>query len=469
MKFRSDFLWGSASAAYQIEGAANIAGKGASIWDEYSHKPGTTFKNTNGDVAIDFYHKYEEDIKLMHEIGLKAYRFSISWPRVLPNGKGLINEEGVNFYHKVIDLLISYGIEPILTLYHWDLPKSLQDEYGGWENRQIIEDFANYAKLIYKEFGSKVKYIVTMNEQNIFTSLGYHKMMHPPKKHDFQLFLDVNHICNLANAKAIKIYKEMGLSGKIGPSFAYGPLYAKTCSPDDVLAMEDASELGNYFWLDPYLRGSYSNIQIKLLEKLGYFIKFEDGDRELLKEGIPDFIGINYYSTGTVAKERIQSTVKSAGNTVQGEKVDNPTEAYYHYVDNEYVRLTDWNWVIDPKGIKVALRRLYSRYEIPVLITENGLGAYDTLDDGYVHDQYRIDYLKEHIEAIGDAISDGVEVLGYCTWSFQDLFSWTNGYAKRYGFVYIDRDEESAKELKRYKKDSFYWYKDVIASNGEKL
>ncbi len=469
MKFQKDFLWGSASAAYQIEGAADIDGKGPSIWDEYSHIPGNTFKDTNGDVAIDFYHKYAEDIKLMAEMGLKAYRFSISWPRVLPNGKGEVNNKGVDFYHKVIDLLNKYNIEPVLTLYHWDLPKALQDEYQGWESRQIIDDFANYARLIYSEYGSKVKYIVTMNEQNVFTSQGYHRMMHPPKKSDFQLFLDVNHICNLANAKAIKIYKEMGLSGQIGPSFAYGPLYAKTCNPDDVLAMEDASELGNYFWLDPYLRGTYSKIQLRLLEKQGYKIKFEEGDDLLLKEGIPDFIGVNYYSTGTVAKNKIDRKVKAAGNTVQGKKVQGPSDAYYHHVDNEYVRLTDWNWVIDPKGMKVALRRLYSRYEIPILITENGLGAYDTLEGDAVHDQYRIEYLKEHVEAIGEAIDEGVEVLGYCTWSFQDLFSWTNGYAKRYGFVFIDRDEDSEKELKRYKKDSFYWYKEVIKTNGEKL
>ncbi len=470
MEFQKGFLWGSASAAYQIEGAANIDGKGPSIWDEYSHIKGNTFKDTNGDVAIDFYHKYEEDIELMAEMGLKAYRFSISWPRVIPNGKGEVNKAGIEFYHRVIDKLIECNVEPIVTLYHWDLPKALQDEYSGWESREIIDDFANYAKLIFDEYGKKVKYFVTMNEQNIFTSLGYLRLIHPPKVSDFNTFIQVNHIANLANAKSIAIYKEMGLDGRIGPSFAYGPIYPKSCNPFDMLAAEDALELENHLWLDVYIRGAYSKLQLSLLEKIGVKINFEPGDVELLLQGKPDFIGVNYYQTATVTRERkAAEEIKTSGNTVQGDSFENPTEQFYHNVGNEYVRLTDWNWAIDPIGLRVALRRIASRYNISVLITENGLGAFDTLVDGKVHDQYRIDYLKEHIEQIGGAIEDGVEVLGYCTWSYQDLFSWLNGYAKRYGFVYVDRDELDERELKRYKKDSFYWYKEVIESNGEKL
>ncbi len=470
MKFQKDFLWGSASAAYQIEGAADIDGKGPSIWDEYSHIKGNTFKDTNGDVAIDFYHKYEEDIELMAEMGLKAYRFSISWPRVMPKGKGEVNKEGVEFYHKVIDKLIECNVVPVVTLYHWDLPKALQDEYKGWESREIIEDFANYAKLIFEEYGKKVKFFVTMNEQNIFTSLGYLRLIHPPKLSDFNTFIQVNHIANLANARSIEIYREMGLKGQIGPSFAYGPIYAKSCNPFDMLAAEDAAELENYLWLDVYIRGSYSKLQLNLLEKIGVKINFEPGDEELLLKGKPDFIGVNYYQTSTVTRDRkAEEEIEVSGNTVQGDKFDNPTEKFYHNVGNEHVRLTDWNWAIDPIGLRVALRRIASRYEIPVLITENGLGAFDELVDGKVHDQYRIDFIKEHIEQIAEAIEDGVEVLGYCTWSFQDLFSWLNGYAKRYGFVYVDRDELDERELKRYKKDSFYWYKQVIDSNGENL
>ncbi len=470
MAFRKDFLWGSASAAYQIEGAASIDGKGPSIWDTYSHVKGNTFKDTNGDVAIDFYHKYEEDIKLMAEMGLKAYRFSISWPRILPKGKGEVNKQGIDFYHKIIDLMIENGIEPVLTLYHWDLPQALQDKYNGWESREIIEDFANYAKLVYTEFGNKVKYIVTMNEQNVFTQMGYLLKLHPPKKRDFNLFLNVNHIANLANARAIEEYRKIDLGGKIGPSFAYGPAYAKSCNPDDVLATEDALELTNYLWLDPYIRGYYSKVQLTLLDRLGIKLDIQPGDEELMRKAIPDFIGVNYYSTSTYAKEPIvqESEREQKGNTVQHvDKFDNPLDNMFHYVANEHVRLTEWDWVIDPKGLEVALRRIASRYELPILITENGLGAYDTLtEDGQIHDQYRINFIKEHIDAIESATDAGAEVLGYCTWSFQDLFSWLNGYGKRYGFVYVDRNEEEERELKRYKKDSFHWYKKVIETNG---
>lgn len=463
--FKKDFLWGSASAAYQIEGGASIDGKGPSIWDVYANIPGNTLKNTTGEVAIDFYHKFEEDIELMQEMGLKAYRFSVSWARILPTGRGEENPQGIEFYHKVIDKLIACGVEPVLTVYHWDLPQGLQEMYGGWESREIIEDFTNYCRVLYREFGHKVKYWVTLNEQNIFTTLGYLYKLHPPKVSDYGRFLQANHIANLANARAIELFREMVPNGLVGPSFAYGPAYAKSCDPLDVTAMEDAQELGNFFWMDVYARGEYSSIQLALLKKMGYEIDFHEGDKELLMKGKPDFMGVNYYSSSTfenVNAKRVEEGPAHKGNTVQSDVKGMPHDALYKGAKNEFVRLTDWNWVIDPKGLKVALRRIESRYGLPTLITENGLGAYDTLEDGKVHDQYRIDFIQEHIDAIEEALEEGCNVLGYCTWSFQDLFSWLNGYAKRYGFVYVDRDEESEKELKRYKKDSFYWYKEVI-------
>lgn len=465
--FPKDFLWGSASAAYQIEGAASLDGKGPSIWDVYSAIPGNTFKNTTGEVAIDFYHKFIEDIELMKEMGLKAYRFSVSWPRIFPKGKGEINTKGVEFYHEVIDKLIESGVEPILTIYHWDLPQALQDEYAGWESRNIIEDFDNYCRFLFKEYGKKVKYWVSLNEQNIFTQLGYLWQLHPPKKSDYQLFINVNHIANVANARAINSFRELCPEGKIGPSFAFGPCYAKTCKPEDVIAMEDAQELTNFLWLDVYARGEYSPLHINLLKRMNIVLDISEEDKKILKKAIPDFMGVNYYSTNTVAKTKVEdkNQPEQKGNTVQSTSNAAPTEALFTGATNEHVKLTDWNWVIDPHGLRVALRRITSRYNIPIMITENGLGAYDTLEDGEVHDNYRIEYLREHIEAIDEAIADGCNVIGYCTWSFQDLFSWLNGYAKRYGFVFVDRDEENEKELKRYKKDSFYWYKNIIASN----
>lgn len=468
---KKDFLWGSASAAYQIEGAAYIDGKGPSVWDIYSKVPGNTYKNTTGEVAIDFYHKFEEDIALMKEMGLKSYRFSVSWPRIFPKGKGEINQKGLEFYHKVIDTLIKNDIEPMLTIYHWDLPQSLQDEYGGWESREVIEDFTNYSITLFKEFGSKVKYWISLNEQNIFTTLGYLLAIHPPKVNNFQRFINVNHIANLTNASVIKAFREYCPKGLIGPSFAYGPQYANSSNPTDVLAMENALELQNYLWMDVYARGEYSPLHINLLKKIGITIDLTEEDKILLKSSKPDFMGVNYYASGTVTtkENKVEEDIKLE-NTVQSNISDNPTDNLFVSCKNEHTRFTDWGWTIDPTGLQIALRRITSRYNLPILITENGLGAYDTLgEDGTIHDSYRIDYLREHIEAIEKAVEDGCDVIGYCTWSFQDLFSWLNGYAKRYGFVYVDRNEESEKELKRYKKDSFYWYKKVIESNGKDM
>ncbi|WP_153446797.1 glycoside hydrolase family 1 protein [Vibrio algicola] len=473
MAFQNNFLWGSASAAYQIEGGASLDGKGPSIWDTYSRIPGNTFKNTTGEVAIDFYHQFEQDIDLMKEMGLNAYRFSVSWPRVMADGR-TVNPKGVEFYHKVIDKLIEAGVEPILTIYHWDLPQTLQDEYAGWESREIIKDFTNYCELLYQEFGNKVKYWVTMNEQNIFTGLGYVQKLHPPKVSDYQRFINANHIASLANASAIKLFRDMDIEGQVGPSFAYGPTYAKSEKPEDVIAMENAQEIENFLWMDVYAKGEYPRIGLKLLENLGIKVDFQPGDKELLKAGVCDFMGLNYYQSATYIDPNNKQENVQAGNAAQVSIVSDvkaiPTEELYARADNDYLKMTDWNWAIDPNGLRVSLRRITSRYGLPVLISENGLGAFDTLtEDGKVHDDYRIDFLKQHVEAIEAAIDDGCEVLGYCTWSFQDLFSWLNGYAKRYGFVYVDRDEESEKELKRYKKDSFYWYQKVIESNGKTL
>ncbi len=460
-------LWGSASAAYQIEGAANIDGKSPSIWDEYSAIAGNTFKNTTGEVAIDFYHKFAEDINLMKEMGLETYRFSISWPRILPNGRGQVNQKGVDFYHKVIDMLNENNIEPIVTIYHWDLPACLQHEYAGWEDRKIIADFVEYAEVLFKEYGDKVKYWVSLNEQNIFTSLAYILNVHPPKGNSVEKFLQANHNANLANALTIKKFRSMGLKGKIGPSFAYSPSYALSANPDDVIAKNFAEELMDWFWLDVYVRGTYPKIAVRKLEQLGYEIPMHEGDDEILKGAKPDFLGLNYYQTATYSSPdaKVQVTEESK-NTVAASEALEPFVSLFKQVKNEHVKLTDWNWAIDPKGFYVSLCNMTSRYELPILISENGLGAFDELTaDNKVHDQYRIDFLQAHIDEMLKAVEDGCEIIGYCTWSFQDLFSWLNGYGKRYGFVYVDRDEESEKELKRYKKDSFYWYQELIKNN----
>lgn len=482
--FPEQFLWGAASAAYQVEGAYKSEGKGPSIWDEFSKIEGKTFEGTNGDVAIDHYHRFEEDIRLMAEMGMKTYRFSVSWSRVLPEGEGEINEAGVQFYEKLVDKLTKNGIEPVLTLYHWDLPLALQEKYDGWESRKMISIFTNYCKVLYERLGSKVTYWVTFNEQNVFTSMGYRWAAHPPDVSDIKRMYEANHIINLANAKAIQLFKKMVPNGQIGPSFGYGPVYPATADPKDVLAAENAHEFNNSWWLDVYCKGRYPIAVFKQLKARGIAPTILPEDEEILKLGKPDFLGINYYHGGTVKQNNIekstqqqeQESTKRFSSTdpylmqPKEEQSRSPEVPMFESVENPYLEKTDWGWEIDPVGFRLALRQVFSTYGLPIFITENGLGAKDQLlENGTIEDDYRIDYLEKHITELKKAITDGVDVIGYCAWSFSDLLSWLNGYKKRYGFVYIDRTEKEEKELKRIPKKSYYWYRDIIQQNGEEL
>ncbi|WP_086315470.1 beta-glucosidase [Enterococcus sp. 7F3_DIV0205] len=470
--FSTDFLWGSASAAYQVEGAWNEEGKGVSVWDEFVRIPGKTFKGTNGDKAVDHYHRYKEDIALMKEQGLKAYRFSVAWTRIFPNGRGEVNQAGLQFYIDLVDELIKNQIEPVLTLYHWDLPKALQDEYQGWESRKIVADFTNYAVTLFEAFRGKVNYWVSLNEQNVFISHGYLMASHPPAVSDPKRMYQANHYANLANASVIKKFHEMGMPGKIGPSFAYSPNYSLNSDPKNILAAEDAEDLNAHFWMDVYLFGQYPIAALKILKEQGLAPLIETGDEELLAAGKPDFLGINYYQTNTVVFNPIDGVGLGKMNTTgeKGSSEETGLPGVFKRVENPFVERTNWDWEIDPEGLRIALRRITSRYRIPVLITENGLGEYDKLtDEKEIHDDYRIAYLSSHIHAIKEAITDGVDVLGYCTWSYTDLLSWLNGYQKRYGFVYVDQDETQNGSLNRYKKDSFYWYQKVIQENGNNV
>ncbi|MFD1362382.1 glycoside hydrolase family 1 protein [Lentibacillus salinarum] len=471
--FPKDFLWGAASAAYQIEGAWDVDGKGISNWDKFVRIPGKTFKGTNGDVAVDHYHRYREDVQLMAEMGLKTYRFSVSWPRIYPNGRGEVNQKGIDFYNNLIDALIKNNIEPILTIYHWDLPQALQDEYGGWESRKIVEDFKNYSITLYKAFGDRVKYWVSLNEQNIFTRLGYQTAMHPPGVKDDKLFYQVNHHASLANAAAIKEFRNYVPDGKIGPSFAYSPAYGATSKPEDVLAAENAEELTNHWWMDVYAWGEYPTASWNYLGRKGIAPQLEDGDLELLKESKPDFMGVNYYQTTTYEKNPLDGVTSEGHFNNTGKKgtmEDTGVPGLFKTVKNENMERTNWDWNIDPQGLRIGLRRITNRYSLPILISENGLGEYDKVEaDGSIQDHYRIHYIGAHLKAIQEAITDGVDVIGYCVWSFTDLLSWLNGFQKRYGLVHVNQHEEGEHDLKRTKKKSFYWYKEVIASNGSEL
>ncbi|MGM0950889.1 MAG: 6-phospho-beta-glucosidase [Bacillota bacterium] len=469
--FPKHFLWGSASAAYQIEGAWNEEGKGPSVWDVFTKIPGKTFKGTNGDIAVDHYHRYKEDVALMAEMGLKAYRFSVSWPRIFPKGKGEINEAGLTFYDHLIDELLSHNIEPVLTLYHWDLPQALMDEYSGFESRNIIEDFNNYCITLYKRYRDRVKYWVTLNEQNYNFNHGFITAMHPPGVKDRKRFYEANHIAFLANAKAIESFREYVPEGKIGPSFAYSPAYPLSSHPEDILAFENAEEFMNNWWLDMYSWGTYPQIPFRYLEKQGWAPTIEAGDMELLAKGTPDFIGVNYYQTITYERNPLDGVSEGKMNTTgqKGTNQETGIPGVFKTKKNPHLTTSNWDWTIDPIGLRIGLRRITSRYQLPVFITENGLGEFDKVEDGTVLDDYRIDYLRSHLEQCRQAISDGVDLIGYCSWSFTDLLSWLNGYQKRYGFVYVNRDEEHTHDLKRLKKKSFYWYQNLIKTNGESL
>ncbi|MGO4940312.1 glycoside hydrolase family 1 protein [Fundicoccus sp. Sow4_D5] len=468
--FPNNFLWGSASAAYQVEGAWDKDGKGESIWDNYVRIPGTTFKDTNGNLAVDHYNRYKEDVQLMAEQGLKAYRFSIAWTRILPQGRGEVNKAGIEFYSNLIDELIAHNIEPVVTIYHWDLPQVLQDDYAGWESRDIIDDFVNYAAVLFEAFGDRVNYWVTLNEQNIFMTLGYVQAVHPPKVNNYQRMYNANHNANLANALTIKKFRAMGMTGEIGPSFAYNPAYPYDSKPENVLAAENYEAFNSSFWMDIYINGKYPTTVLKGLKKLDVTIDIRPEDYEILANSRPDFLGINYYQTNTVAYNPEDGVSIGKMNTTgeKGSSEESGVPGFFKRVQNPFVSRTNWDWEIDPQGLKLGIKRITNRYDIPVMITENGLGEYDKMTEAHqIHDDYRIDYLSSHVDAIGEAIAEGSEVIGYCTWSFTDLLSWLNGYQKRYGFIYVDREEDDATaKLTRYKKDSYYWYKNLIEQHN---
>src|SRR5699024_3581707 len=397
-KFPKEFLWGSASAAYQIEGAWDKDGKGPSVWDEFTKIPGKTYKGTNGEVSVDHYHRYKEDVELMAQMGLKAYRFSVSWSRIFPKGKGEINEAGIKFYENLVDELIKYNIEPIITLYHWDLPQELQDKYGGWESREIIDDFNNYCITLFERFKKKVKYWVTLNEQNIFISHGYSEGSHPPGVQNQKRMYRANHIANLANAKVIQSFRKIVPEGKIGPSFAYGPAYAYSKLPEDVLASENAEDFLNHWWLDVYRWGKYPEMTWKYLEEQGLTPIIETGDQELLAAGKPDFMGVNYYQTGTYKNSSLEEVFNEAEENHDGKKgnfVESGIAGLFRRKRNETLKTTNWDWEIDSIGLRVALRRITSRYGLPILITENGLGEFDKIEENeFINDDYRIEYLR---------------------------------------------------------------------------
>ncbi len=414
-------------------------------------------------MAADHYHRYAEDVALMAELGLKAYRFSIAWTRIIPDGDGEVNPAGVAFYHRLIDALVAAGITPIATMYHFDLPAAL-DAKGGWTNRDCVDAFAKFAEVIFTEYGDKVKHWLTINEQNMMVLYGEAiGTVKPgmPKSAVYQ----ANHHMMLAQAKANQLCHALVPAGKIGPAPNIALCYPETCHPEDVLAADDFNSIRNWLYLDMAVEGRYNSVAWAYLTAQGATPEMADGDLELLAAERPDFIAFNYYATHTVARPRDDGNDLAGGD----QQIAIGEKGVYAGANNPYLPKTEFGWEIDPIGFRNTFRAIWDRYHLPLLVTENGLGAFDKLVDGQVHDGYRIDYLRDHIAQIQLALTDGVAVLGYCPWSAIDLVSTHQGSSKRYGFIYVNRDEFDLLDLSRHKKDSFAWYAKVIATNGSDL
>ncbi|MGN7193633.1 glycoside hydrolase family 1 protein [Bacillus mycoides] len=454
--FKKDFLWGASTSAYQVEGAYNEDGKGLSVQDVKVIPEGTS----DFTVCSDHYHHFKEDVKLFSELGLKVYRFSIAWTRILPNGTGEVNEKGITFYSNLIDELLKHDIVPLITMYHFDLPYELEKK-GGWSNRATIDAFVTYCEILFERFGDRVKNWLTINEQNMMILHG--QAIGTSVLSQKELYQQ-NHHMLLAEAKVTNLCHEMIRDAKIGPAPNISYVYPKTCKPNDIIAAQNCNAIRNWLYLDMAVYGRYNNIAWNFMKSKNIEPVILEGDMEILSSSKPDYIALNYYSSITVSEYDENFVIDEAAD----QQIEVGEEGFFMGDDNEYLELTDFGWEIDPIGFRVTLREVNDRYNLPIIVTENGIGAYDKVDeDGSVQDHYRIDYLKKHIEQMELAIADGVDVIGYCPWAAIDLISTHQGFRKRYGFIYINRDEDDLKDLKRIKKQSFYWYKEVISSNGK--
>lgn len=455
--FPKDFLWGASTSAYQCEGAWDEDGKGLSVQDVKN-----VISNTSDfRVCSDHYHRYEEDIKLLAEMGAKAYRFSIAWTRILPLGRGEVNPKGVEHYHNVIDCCLRNRIVPIVTMYHFDLPYEL-DKIGGWGNRETIDAFVEYARVLFAEYGDKVPYFLTINEQNMMAMIGSLIGTNNKGTITRKEIYQQNHHMLLAQAKVMALCHEIAPKAKIGPAPNINIAYTASGSPRDYLAKMYADAQRNWMYLDVAVFGRYQHQVLSNLKKNGIAPDMEAEDLEILRNAHPDFIALNYYKTMTVAAPEPNADQDKRN---QFGALD---QRLYQFVDNPEFQKTAFGWPIDPPGFRIVLNAVYDRYHLPILVSENGMGTYDKLEeDGTIHDTDRIQYYRQHISEMAKAIDDGVEMLGYCPWSAIDLISTHEGFRKRYGFIYIDRTDDDIRQLKRYKKDSFAWYQRAIASNGD--
>ncbi|MDP4098907.1 6-phospho-beta-glucosidase [Paenibacillus sp. P96] len=472
--FPSDFLWGGAIAANQAEGAYLAGGKGLTIVDllptgehRRSIMKGNVpaFTPLEGEFypsheAIDFYHRYKEDMALFAEMGFKALRVSISWARIFPSGEDeTANEAGLQFYDDLFDEMLKHNIQPVVTLAHFDVPVHLIETYGSWRNRKLVYLFETYAKTVFNRYKEKVKYWMTFNEINMLLHLPFLGAGLVFKEGDNikEIQYQAAHHQLVASALATKACHEIIPDGKIGCMLAAGSFYPYTCNPEDVFqGMEKDRE--SYFFIDVQSRGVYPGYSKRFFEDHNLHIVMEPEDADILKNHTVDYIGFSYYSSRTTSTDPEVIKNMTSGNV-------------FGSVANPYLAKSEWGWTIDPKGFRITANQLHDRYQKPLFVVENGLGASDEVSpDGEINDDYRIDYLQRHIAEMGEAIKDGVEIIGYTSWGPIDIVSASSGeMKKRYGYIYVDRDNEGKGSLERRKKKSFHWYKNVIQSNGANL
>ncbi|MDY6227725.1 MAG: 6-phospho-beta-glucosidase [Clostridium sp.] len=473
-KFPENFLWGGALAANQCEGGYKEGGRGLTTVDLCPAGENRR-KVMEGKIdvlrpleneyypsheAIDFYHRYKEDIALFAEMGFKCLRISIAWSRIFPNGdEKTPNEEGLKFYDAIFDEMLKYGMQPVVTICHFDTPIGIIEKYGGWKNRKFIDFYLNYCEAIFNRYKDKVKYWMTFNEINMILHLPFMGAGVRFKEGDneIQVKYQSAHHELIASALATKMAHEIIPGSMVGCMLAAGEFYPYSCNPQDVLLAKE-KDRENLFFIDVQSRGEYPGYAKRFLREKGIEIKFEENDEEILKNNTVDFIGFSYYSSRCASSDPEVLKGQTAGNV-------------FKTVRNPNLKVSEWGWQIDPLGLRITCNSLYDRYQKPLFIVENGLGAVDKVEeDGSINDDYRIEYLREHIKAMKEAIKDGVDLIGYTPWGCIDIVSASTGeMKKRYGFIYVDKDNEGNGTLNRSKKKSFYWYKNVISSNGEEL
>ncbi|MDB7088518.1 6-phospho-beta-glucosidase [Enterococcus mundtii] len=472
-----DFLWGGAIAAHQAEGAWNIDGRGPSIADVMTAGGnGIPRKITKGVVegeyypnheAIDFYHRYKEDIQLFKELGLKCLRTSISWSRIFPTGQEETpNEQGLKFYDDLFDECLKNGIEPVVTLSHFEIPYAIYEDFGGFANKAVIPLFVKFAQCVFDRYKDKVTYWMTFNEINnqadgqepvhVWTNSAM--IIEDDQEKEALVFqAGVNEL--IASAWAVNEGKKINPNFQIGCMMAYVPIYPYSCAPEDMIASVKANER-RFFYSDVHVRGEIPTYTEKYWEQKGLTIDISEKERQILRQGTVDYIGFSYYMSGTITTLPV----------VEGRQTEDIPSA--KLVKNPYITASDWGWPIDPVGLRYVLNTVYQRYDLPLFIVENGFGAYDQLtDSNEIHDDYRINYLREHIEQMKKAVvEDGVPLIGYTPWGIIDIVSFGSGeMEKRYGMIYVDKDNTGKGTLQRLKKDSFAWYQQVIETNGEQL